>query len=240
MSTIDTRLRQIEHKLGLVIVHARPTAYEWAELFRAGRGTPLDVAEVMPEDLDNLRCDLVEDSRYLAERRSAGLRTEITMIEHFAACLLAVPLQEPIPWHLRSYMQKAWNRCWPLPFGLAEFKGVEQFGLIRSCIIFAALESPTADAFRARIRDGEYDDLDAIRTANEAGGSRLERLGDREISIVDWNGRSCYYDDLGNKTYRDDPTSRIAPRHPMDVINSGYSDERTSKIGPLNPMDVII
>jgi len=221
------------------MIQARPSADEVVELFRAGTATPRDVTECMPEDLEDLRCDLIEDARHLAERRSAGRRTEITMDEHFAACLLAVPLEDPIPWHLRSRMQRVWNRCWPPPCGLGEFKGVEQFGLARSCIILAALESPTADALRARIRAGEYDDLNVIRTGNGIGETWLERLGDRKISIVDWNGRSFCYDDLGNKIYRDDPTSKIAPHNPMDVINSGFSDERTSKIGPLTLIDVI-
>lgn len=130
-------------------------------------------------------------------------------------------MHERIPSYLSDHLQRAWNRCWPPPVELAEFKVVgQQIAAARSCVVVAAPESPSAVALRERIRDGAFDDLAAIRTGNGYSQGRLERLGDREISVGGLDKNLFFYDDLGNKNCRDNPASKPARPNLMDLIET--------------------
>jgi hypothetical protein len=222
MSAIESRLRSLEQSLHHAMEQIRPSVYDLRDRLVAGTATPRDFTEIVPEALEDLRCDLIVDARYLTECRNAGKRTRMVLLSDFAAGVLAVPAGASIPSFLSDLVQSYWNGCWPEPWGAGKFKRLDQFNADRSCLILAALESPTADGLRAKIRDGYYDDVESIRSDEV---SAIERLGEHEFLSCDSSGRSFYQDDLGNVVYpeRGKPKPAQNERDLMYLI--GNTDE---------------
>lgn len=165
---MPSNIRRLERLEGELLTPKHPTiGEEGARLYRFGKN--LEAGTASQSDLDgcprmmaSLHRQLVTFANELQELHDAGELYPIRFLDDWAARVLLVPADEPVPGFITDALEPRFESAWstaPIDLSRGVFSREQRVfnAHMQACLVTAALGTPDAAQLRQKIAEGDFD-----------------------------------------------------------------------------------